>query len=161
MEFFLIEVESEYDFYLLYTTKKLDVTDRTEIHQKKDRMLNIINIAEHQCLTCKNERQFNRVSCQLKDSNEKLMKVSNEFFYDDNNYKKGILINPSQFKNKCIDIESRLKNEITEIESQLFQNKSTFFVRNRKQDLITPKQIFGYMISLDYFLQDNEMHVLK
>lgn len=86
------DIEAQYDLYLLNCIKKLDATDRTEITHKKNRMLNIVNVAEHQCLSCKNERQFNRVSTQLRESNDKLMKVSNEFFYDDNNYKKGILI---------------------------------------------------------------------
>lgn len=71
------------------------------------------------------------------------------------------MINPSQFKNKCIDLEHRLKNEIADIESQLFQNKSTFFIKNQKQDTMTPKQIFGYIVTLDHFLQNNELHVLK
>lgn len=164
------EIEEHYDHYLFSgdrngNTKiqKLDSTDRIEINYKKDKMIEILDQTEEQCLSNKSEKQFVRISNQLKDLQEKLMKVSNEFFFDDQNItdKKGSLINNNKQRNKCIEIEERLKKELFEIDRQIFMNKSVFFVRNTKNDQQVPKQIFGYLVNIDYFLKDNERDILK
>lgn len=164
------EIEEHYDHYLFngdrngnIKMQKLDSTDRIEINYKKDKMLEILDQTEAQCLSNKNEKQFVRISNQLKDLQEKLLKVSNEFFYDDQTAtdKKGCLINSNKQRNKCIEIEERLKKELFEIDRLIFMNKSVFFVRNTKNDLQVPKQIFGYLVNIDYFLKDNERDLLK
>jgi len=167
------EIEDHYDHYMFsgdingnIKMQKLDSTDRIEISYKKDRMLELLELNENQCLANRSDKQFARISNQLKDLQEKLTKVSNEFFFDDYKTptdKKGekFLLNNNKNRNKCIEIEDRLKREIFETDRQLFMNRSIFFVRNTKNDQQVPKQIFGYMVNLDYFLKEDELQTLK
>ena len=163
------EIEDHYDSYLFngdrdgnIRVQKLDSTDRIEINYKKDKMIQLLNSAEKHCLSSRSEKQFTRLTNQLRDLQDKLIKVSHQFFYDDQNYlNQGQLLNSNnKQKNKCIEIEERVKRELLDIEKQLFCNKISFFVRNTK-DTYVPKQIFGYMISIDCYLNEDELETLK
>jgi len=164
------EIETHYEDYLFngdkngnMKYKNLDATDRIEINYKKDKMLEIVDQVERFCFSSKNEKKFSQIANKLKEVHDKMVKVSHGFFYDEHFLdKKGHLISNNDPRLKCIEIEYRLKKELTDIDSQLFLNRMTFFVRNKIFDIQkVPRQIFGYLITLDYFLNENELDVLK
>ncbi len=164
------EIETHYEDYLFngdkngnMKYKNLDATDRIEINFKKDKMLEIVDQVERFCFSSKNEKKFSQIANKLKEVHDKMVKVSHGFFYDEHFLdKKGHLISNNDPRLKCIEIEYRLKKELTDIDSQLFLNRMTFFVRNKIFDIQkVPRQIFGYLITLDYFLNENELDVLK
>jgi hypothetical protein len=164
------DIETHYEDYLFngdrngnMKYKNLDATDRIEISYKKDKMIEIVDQVERQCLSSKSEKKFGQISNKLREVHDKMIKVSHGFFYDENFIdKKGHLISGDEPRFKCTEIEQRLKKELVDIDAQLFLNKVTFFVRNKMFDVLkVPKQIFGYLISLEYFLNENELNILK
>ena len=156
------ELETHHDKGLYGSQTQLSSTDRLEISFKKDKFIEYLNVTERQCLNSKSEKQFIKISTRFAELNDKLVKVSHEFFFNDNlmaNNNKFIGMNKTKARTASEEIEKKLQSDINELESFIFQNKTIFFVRIN--DRLSSKHLFGFLVTLDFYLNEEEIKILK